>query len=86
MKEVLKQLEDGLITAEEAEALLSPKVPTATISVGPDRGITVKLENWTGVSMTMLEQMYHQLMVAVHRYRANGLTVMRTKEIENVAD
>lgn len=62
-----------------------PPLPRAIVTIHPQLGVQVKLENWMGVGTNRLEQVYHQLVVAAQRFRAEALQQARIKEKSNVA-
>lgn len=57
---------------------VKPK-PTAIITLDPVKGIQIKLMNWTGVSATMMDRMYHHLTVETQRYAAQQILAERQR-------
>lgn len=80
-QEVLEQLYEGSISPDEAEEMLRPKVPYVTITLLPESGIHVELQNWTGISESMMERMYYEMVRANHRHRAAGIKLMHEEKI-----
>lgn len=82
LEEALNKFLDGAPIQDTINEIIQattppiPDHPRATIDITPNR-IEIHLSSWSGVSMTMIDRIYHELIKAIHINRAKEVESLR---------